>query len=332
MAELLCPSYEVTVGSEKYSEAKGQELVNARFARNMGLPIDRAEVLLVGARKHSFKKGDAVKAKIGYGDTLQPIFSGLIDNVEQNLSTVKVTALGLAVQLLRLKLNRVYLNQTAGKITTNLAQEAKLKTKKITEGINLPMYVVDEASNAFDHILELAKRCDFNTYFTEDGELVFQESGGGKNTPLQYGKEIIRVEATDFSPLYKGTRICGESPASTKGADTSHWLTKQEVKGEAGAATVLPLEDAAIRDKKTAEIVAKARMTPLCSTRGAVVDIVGRPELKLGDTVTLNDIPISDLEGELEIRSFEHYVSKARGFTTTVSCWKRENRGGESTP
>jgi hypothetical protein len=187
----------------------------------------------------------------------------------------------------------------------------------------LPTYVVDEHANAYEHVLRLAERCNFDAYITEDEQLVFKEWGTGKNYPIQFGKEIIRVETADFSPLYTGIKILGESPSSIKGADTSHWLTKQEVKGEAGNGATLSLDDPAIKDKKTAETVAKARTAKLEYTFGASVETVGKPEINLGDTVTIEDVPYSALGGKMEVRSIEHYLSKVKGFTTIINCRMR---------
>ncbi len=321
----MCPSYEVKVGSERFTSGRAPDIISVRVIRSIGLPTDSSELILVGSEDHSFKKGDAVKVQLGYDDNLKPVFNGFIDNIEYDASRVRVTALGLAVGLLRLRLNRVYLNQTAGKIVSSLAEEAKLKVKTASDGINLPMYVVDETANAFEHVLRLAERCNFDVYITEDEQLTFKEGGGGKNHSLQYGRDIIRVEALDFSPLYGRTRICGESPSSVKGSDTSHWLTKQEVTGEAGSGAVLSVLDPAIRDKKTAETVAKAGTAKLEYAFGVAVEVVGKPEIRLGDTVSLEDFPGFPSGGQLEVRSVEHYLSKVQGFTTVVNCRERGN-------
>lgn len=317
------PNYSVNVGSQKFSLDSGPDVVSIRVVRTMGLPIDGCEICLAGGKSYSFAKGDAVKVQLGYDDNFAPVFSGIVDNIEREVSAVKVTALGLAVSLLRLRLNRVYLNQTAGKIVSNLAQEAKLTVKKASDGINLPMYVVDEGKNAYEHVLRLAEQCNFDVYVTEDEALMFKEWGGGKDHTIEYGKELIQVEGSDFSPLYLSAKVYGESPSSMKGSDTSHWLTKQEVKGEAGTGAVLSLHDPAIKDKKTAETAAKARLDRMKYTFAVVVEAVGKPEVKLGDTVTLKGLSDSALSGNLEVRGIEHYLNKTKGFTTRFSCWMR---------
>lgn len=317
------PNYSLSIGSQKFSLESEPEVVSIRVIRTMGLPIDGAEVYLTGGKSYSFAKGDAVKIQLGYDDNLLPVFSGTVGNVEHEVSAVKVTALGLAVSLLRLRLNRVYLNQTAGKIVSNLVQEARLTVKKASDGINLPMYVVDEGKNAYEHVLKLAEQCNFDVYVTEDEALVFKEWGGGKDHTVDYGKELIQVEGSDFSPLYLSAKVYGESPSSMKGSDTSHWLTKQEVKGEAGTGAVLSLHDPAIKDKKTAETAAKARLDRMKHTFAVVVETVGKPEIKLGDTITLKGLSDSALSGNLEVRGIEHYLNKTKGFTTRFTCWMR---------
>jgi len=317
------PSYLVTIGSEQFSLENEPEVISVKVTRNIGLPTDSCEVYLIGSEDYSFKKADSMKIKLGYDDEIKLVFSGLVENINYEVNRVRINALGFGVKLLRLRFNRVYLNQTAGMIVKDIAQEAGIMVGEASDGISFPIYVVDDATDAFEHVLKLAERCNFEVYFTEDENLMFKEMGGGKNHSLRYGQEIIRLAAFDFSPLCTSANIFGESPSSVRGSDTYHWLTKQEVKGEAGSGTVLTIHDPAIRDKKTAETVAKARREKLGYTFGLAVETVGKPQIKLGDTVALEDVPNSALTNQLEVKSLEHYLSKSKGFTTVLSCWKR---------
>jgi hypothetical protein len=323
--DLLCPSYKVKLGSDRFISGDESKVVSIRVLRSIGLPTDSCEVFLVGKRSYSFNKGDEAKILLGYGEKTESVFSGLIEQIVRDQSLVKISAIGPALSLLRLRVNRVYLSQSAGKIVSSLAQEAKLQVKMASDGINLPTYVIDDATNAYEHVLKLADRCNFNVFINEEDQLVFEAPSEGKNYPLYFGKEIIKIDALDFSPLFAGSRIWGESPSSIKGSDTSHWLTKQEVKGEAGDEPVMSLQDPAVKDNKTAETVAKSKTSKLNITQGVVVDVVGKPEIKLGESISPKNVPISDLKSPLEIRSFEHYLSKNKGFTTTINAWARGN-------
>jgi hypothetical protein len=318
----MCPNYEVSVGNDIFSP-RDSGLVSLKVERSIGLPIDSAEILLVQNGDYAFKKGDKLKVKLGYDGKLETIFNGAVSDLKREVSALKVTALGLTASLLRLRINRVYLNQVAGKIVSNIAQEAQLTIKKASDGINLPVYIVDDSKNAYEHILKLAQRSNFNVFITEDDQLVFQErQSGSRAIEIHYGNEIICIQEIEFSPLFSGARVYGESPSSIKGSDTSHWLTKQDVKGEAGSGTMLVMEDPTLKDDKTAETVAKARTACLECTTGLVIETVGMPQISLGDTVKLVGLPNSPLSGNLEVRSFSHYLSKTKGFITKITCLK----------
>ena len=320
---MMRPAYQVNIGSESFGTEKGEDVVSIHVIRSVGLPTDSCEIFLVGSNGYSFARDDEVKVKLGYDEELVSVFSGFVDKIEQGIATVRLTALGAALGLLRLRINRVYLNQTAGKIVQDLTQEAGIKVSEASDGINLPMYVVDDTASAYEHILRLGDRCNFDVYMTSDDELMFKKWKGSKEHALEYGKDLIRVEEQDFVSLYGSTKVYGESPASVKGAETSHWLTKQEIKSEAGSGDVLAIADAAIRDTETAETVAKARLDKLKYTFAVFVETVGNPDIKVGNNVTLEGMPNSGVSGELEVRGVEHYLSKTKGFTTRIDCWMK---------
>jgi len=321
---MMRPTYQITAGSETFSTEDENAIISIHVVRSVGLPTDSCEVFLVGSKGYSFERDAEVKVKLGYDDELVIVFNGFVDKVEYGTSSVRLTALGPALSLLRLRVSRVYLNQTAGKIVQDLAQETEINIAEVSDGINLPMYVIDDTASGYEHILRLAERCNFVVYITDDNELMFKEWNGGKEHTLEYGKDLIRVEELDFVPLYVSTRIYGESPSSVKGAETSHWLTKQEIKSEAGSGDVLSISDFAIKDTETADIVAKAKLDKLKYTFATVVDTVGNPDIKLGDTLSLVGMPASSIGGSLEVRGVEHYLSKVKGFTSMINCWIKE--------
>ncbi len=321
--DVMRPNYEVTIGSKTFSRTDAPCVVNVKVSRNIGLPTDCAEVCLVGSDKYSLKKGDGAKVKLGYDDTMATTFSGYVENISHEVNRIRITALGVGAKLLRLRFNRVYLSQTAGQIVRSIAGEAGVNVKTASDGITFPVYAVDDSTNGYEHILKLAERCNFDAYVTEDEQLVFKEWGKPKNNPLKYGREIISLETFDFSPLFTSTEVFGESPSSVKGTDTYHWLTKKEVRGEAGSGAVLTVHDPVIRDQKTAQSVAVARMEKLKYTFGVVVETVGKPAIRIGENVTLEGIPYTSLKSSWEVRSIEHYLSKDKGFISIITCWRR---------
>jgi hypothetical protein len=317
------PTFYVNLGSEDYTSEKSSNLISIKSFKGIGLPTDGFEINLIGHKNFEFKKDEEAKIELGYGDKNKVVFKGFITNIDHDLSIVRVRGIGFASKLLHLRLNKVYLNQTVGKIISSIAEEANISIKTISDGINLPYYVVDEGTNGFEHLLRLAERCNFNVLFDED-KLVVKLPETGKTNTLRFGKEIIDVATFSLIPRFGGVKIFGESPSSFKGSDTSHWLTKQEVKGEDGN-SVLTLQDPAIKDKDSAQTVAKSKNAFLSYKYGLTLTVIGNVDLELGDTVILGQLPFEGLESDLEVRSLEHTLNKNKGFITKINCSVRRS-------
>ena len=50
--------------------------------------------------------------------------------------------------------------------------------------------------------------------------------------------------------------------------------------------------------------------------------VAGYPAAKLGDTVTLSDLPNKDLNAKYQIHAVTHRITKRNGFTTAISFQK----------
>lgn len=316
------PEYELKIGFETFT-SKNSEVPSLEIRRKMGLPIDSLEVTLVSRKSYSFKKDDDIAVKLGYDSKVVPVFSGLVDEFEIGISKVRLYGAGKSVKLLNMKINRVYQNQTAGDIVRSLSQDAGLKVKDCDDGIKFPYYVIDERYNAYEHLLKIADRCDFDVYITEEGELVFKRYAGKKKHTLEYGKDVIKAEFLNSPKLYQGTAVYGESPSSSKGANTYHWLTKKEVKGSAGSGVLLAIHDVAIKTQDDAGKVSQAVQSRLEYTSSLMVDTVGDPEIRLGDAIVLKGFISNSMKGEYEINGLEHCLSKASGFTSRIFCRRK---------
>ena len=99
------------------------------------------------------------------------------------------------------------------------------------DGLSFPMYVVDDTKNVYTHMKELARKCDFDLFFTGDGRLVFKKYVRHIQRSFKYGRDIIEAEVYEPAPIAGCVKVYGESPSSFKGADTAHWMAKKEVEG-----------------------------------------------------------------------------------------------------
>jgi len=318
---MLRPSYKVEIGSETF-ESGTSSVISINASLSMETPADSCEILFgIDSRSSSIREGDEILIQLGYEDRLEDVFRGLVDDVERGISEIRVLGLNPTSRLLRTKVNRVYENQSAGEIVSDLAEEADLEVEEASNGLRFPLYVVDDSKNVYKHIKDLAEKCGFDFYMTRENKLVFKKYEREEPHVLEYGKNIIEIEADKWEPLFTNVQVQGESPASFRGADTSHWLTKRRVEGSAGSGSKLLIEDPTVRDRDTAEKVAEAKLEALRRSLSGIVKILGKADVKLGDTIELKGMQRSEMNREYQVRSVEHLLSKREGFTTLIG-WK----------
>lgn len=314
------------MGSGKV-EPSSNDLMRLSLNLHLDTPADSCKIVLRSADWTSdLAAGDPVSVSLGYEDDLEAVFAGNLHSIERGLSEVRTFTLSPALKLLDLRVDEIYTDQTAGDIVNDLVDKAGLDADDVQDGLDLPSYYVDRSKNAYDHIRELAERCAFDVYITPEGKLDFREYDPPETHTLEYGKDIISIAASFKEPLYQSVKAYGESPSSSKGSDTGHWLTKDDISGEAGSGNQLEIVDPAIRDKDTADKVAKARLKMLSFSKFLKIIAPGSPEIKLGDAVEVKSMPDDSLNGEFKVMRVEHILNKIEGFTTHIECGGAEDQ------
>lgn len=320
---MLKPTYKIQIGPETFEPAATSEVISVRVSLDMDIPADSFEIMFsLSNRSSKIKEGDDASIQLGYEDHLVDVFKGAVDSVEPGITRMRITGMNLMSKLLELRVNQVYESQPAGAVVSDLTNKAGVITKEISDGINFPMYVVDDGKNAYDHVRDLAEKSGFDVYMTTENKLVFKKYERRELHVLEYGKDVIQADVQEENPLVASVVVQGESPSSFKGADTSHWLTKRQVKGVAGSGAHLLIQDPTVRDKDTAEKVATAWLDALTRTLYGIVKAIGKAEVKLGDTIEQKEMRNSKMNGEFQVRSVEHFLSKTEGFTTIIA-WRK---------
>ena len=245
-----------------------------------------------------------------------------MDNIVPEITRINVKGLNHATKLLELRINQIYESVSTSDIVQDLADREGIPIDKVEAGFNFPVYVIDDRKNTWEHIQELALNCGFDAYLTHENKLAFKEYKKETTHTVEYGINIIEIEAREDRPMIEGVSVLGESPSSFKGADTSHWVTKKAVDGVEGKKSNLLVESAVIKDKDTAAKMAKALMDTFARTLSGTVKILGVADIRLNDTVEVKSVPNEMFNGEFQIRSVEHVISKTRGYTTTLG-WRK---------
>lgn len=316
---MLYPNYRLEVGSEAFT-IDSQAVTSIIVKLSLGPKIDSCSVLLVGGLAYSIGKNDNVKVYLGYGDELDKVFTGIIDVVDRGYPHVKIDCLSPALNLARLRINRVYVNQTAGQIVSDLTSTANVNRGEVMDGLSFPAYVIDDRLNAYEHIEKLARRCGFVFYTSANGDLFFRSYEEREKHILKYGGDIVSIDVVEAIEAYDCIKVFGESPSSMIGGETYHWLTKREILGEAGRGRTLTICDFTIKDKGAAENVAQTVLDNARKSLNVVLRVVGNAKVKVNDTVEVREAPEEKLNGVFQVVEVEHYLDKVKGFTSIITC------------
>ncbi|HEX5187704.1 MAG TPA: hypothetical protein VFV86_12520, partial [Nitrososphaeraceae archaeon] len=329
----LHPSYEIKVGSSIIKSELSDTLISLLVDLTMTSYAGYVEIVLriKEDNKIEFKKNSPITVSIGYDKNPVPIFSGKINSLSIDLSQISIIALNSIYSLFNFRIDRFYENQTAGDIVKDLAKEAGVKVDDVANGFKFPYYAIDSNKNAFEHIKELAILCGFDVYCTNEDKLVFKTYESTTKHKIMYGQNIINLKKLDPITVYNSLSILGDSPSSSKGTDTSHWLTKKQIKGfaesdfkkddgdgETGKALFLTRRF--VKDEDTAVKIAAESLKKLNSKMLLQIEIVGNQEISLGDSIIIEKLPLKELNGEYRINSIEHFISKYTGYVTTLKC------------
>ena len=147
---------------------------------------------------------------------------------------------------------------------------------------------------------------------------------GGGGEGYQYGQHLLAGAAQRQPPAWGRVIVGGESPMSGAGDSTAHWLTTDDADyqgevGDSGAGGVLLLLDPAARTKDLAGRFAAGQLAAGGRRAHQVtIRVLGRPQLELGDTITVGGSPDDLLDGSGYIRALRHTFDGEAGFVTDV--------------
>jgi phage protein D len=315
---VLRPSYSVQIGSSSIDPDSSTDLISLRVDMTMNGPAGCAEsVLRLGSGGLGVEKGDSVTVSIGYKDDLTDVFTGVVDVLNPGFHSARVFALNSVSKLMRSRGNNYYEGQTCGAIVSDLVSTAEVTAGDVEDGLTLPYYAVDHTKTSHEHVMDLAKRCGFDVFADSDDQLCFKKYKSSPATTFEYGKDILHARRLDQEPVYKTVKVFGESPSSSQGDETVHWLTKEAIKGESGSGNELIVQDAALRDTDGTGSVADSIQGRYASSVVVVLETVGNAAVKLDDTVAIAGMPESSIDGEYQVTRVEHLLSKSGGYTTS---------------
>lgn len=312
--------------------------------RDMDVPADALRLHL--RERAGIAVGDAVMLELGHDGEEETVFTGAVEAVYPALAGAVVRALGSMHDLLDLRTSVTFANQSAGSIAGDLISRAGLSAGTVDGGPVLPRYVVDRALSGYRHLKDLADRLGYELYADRDGRIMFHALGpaagldalggalgalAGAATALAglgggegyaFGQHLLRATAGRRDAAWGAVEVGGESPMSSQGDTTEHWLTTNDddYRGAAGGGEpMLLVRDPAARTKDLADRFAAGRLAVAARTaREVSVTVLGRSRVDLGDTVATQDVPDESVNGSGYVRAIRHRFGEGTGFVTDM--------------
>lgn len=339
----LNPTFSLTIGSLQSTSADPQGgPTSLRVARDMDIAADCIQIEL--AERAGIQLGDPASLELGYDGNNEKIFTGEVVSLRPSIHRTTVIALGKMNSLLNLRTAATYEGQSAGSIARDLISQAGLEEGEIQDGPALPRFAIDRRLNAYMHLKGLANRLGFELYTDRDGKIMFKAFGeaagldagdglmaaaAGAATSLsvgegeyQYKKHLIWAAGDSRSPALGSLEVGGESPTSSQGDQAIHWLTTDDnaFRGSAGSGDPKRLLlDQAARTKDLSDRFAAGRLAIAQRTTHQISIIMrGRPQIELGDQLSVSDLPDDLLNGQGYLRAILHQFDAQAGFLTTL--------------
>jgi hypothetical protein len=340
----LRPTFTLTIGSLGSSTDNPVAAPDSLVVdRDMDVPADALRLHL--RERAGIAVGEEVTLALGHDGEEERVFTGAVERMRPAISGVAVRALGKTHDLLKLRTSIIYVNQSAGSIASDLIGQAGLSEGTVDDGSVLPRYVVDRAVSGYRHLKELADRLGYELYADRDGNLMFHALGpaanldalggalgavagaaagllGAGGESYAFGQQLLSA-ATRWRGVSWGTvEVGGESPISSQGDTTEHWLTTNDAdyRGSAGdAGPALLVRDPVARTKDLADRFAAGRLAVAARTEREVsITVLGRPQVDLGGTVTTDGVPDEAVNGSGYVRAIRHRFGDETGFVTEM--------------
>jgi hypothetical protein len=276
-------------------------------------------------RGQQVKSGDAMSVEVTAGSTTATVATAKVRSAESSLELVTLVGRTGMQQLAETRLNQVYENQSLGQIVGDLAQQAGVTTGDVDQGSRYSYLAVHESRSVLRAVVDLARREGMDVWFDADDRLCVKKfSKTRADHVFRYGVEILELAVTSSDPVSGRVLVHGESPSSSSGSDTWHWLVSDlaPYRGDNGSGKrVLAVQDGAVRTKAAADAAAEARLTAIRQrATTARLAVLGRPTVRLGDGIEVQDVPAGALTGVAKVAWVRHLFSVHEGYVTVVGA------------
>ncbi len=281
------------------------------------------EAFSVQVRGESIKQGDQITIELAAGDVSAKVMTAEVHSVCSSFGQTMIRGKTGMQKLAEARINQVYENQTLAQIVKDLASRASVDTGEIETGNTYSYFVVHESKSLLRHLRELAMRDGMDLFFDADNKLTLKKfNKSSADHTFYFGIDILDLEVFNHRMTSEHILVSGESPASSRGSDTWHWIAKDlsPFQSEIGQESrSLSIRDGAVRTKDAAERLAASKFGALKDhSAWGRLTLLGNPKVKLADAIEIKNAPKPELNGRFKVASVRHILNKREGYLTLV--------------
>lgn len=314
------PSANISIDGRKLT-AQEAALVRLTVSATSTGTHDAVEALFWPSSKFAdTAPGAKMEIALGNAGDEKEVWAGEVSGVRDTPVGIALDGLAGTVALSREYKSQSYVSQTVADIVRDLASAVDVDT--VEGSVKLDLYSVDNRRSVWRHLQTLARLSGASLGSSPAGALRFTAAGAlGLPKQLRHGADILswNLSRHNAPPV---AQVAAHRAASEAGAQRWHWLRNDPV--GSGAARTHVVGALSTRDAASAVGTALADRGEAAKVCGDVL-LVGNPELRPGDTVTLMNLPGND-PGTLRVLTVEHRLDAAAGFITRV--WVEAAGGG----
>lgn len=319
---MLNVDHRITIDGDVWSSTEHSRLIGLQVSASMNIPVNECQLQMTYPIGLSMEPEQEIEVELGHNGSLKTVFTGTIEAADWQIEQISIRAASAVRKLAGAKYNLYFDRPKAGDIVSALCKEADVDTAKVDPGIIFDFYAVGANLSAFEHIRRLALNNGFDLYTDPDDKLVFTLPIPGTPHDFQFGINILNLQLEHPQAQLSGISIYGESPTSLgQGPDAASWLTKKEVKGEAGdqSGIVKHIVEPAARSLQNAVLMAQARILKEKEKKHGRLKILGDSAIQLGDMALILLMPAEQQNGLYKITGITHSIHPIKGFVTILN-------------
>lgn len=295
MPNLLAPSYELTVGNQRWTEQLRSLDVELAFGPSIG----RLNAVLPTRAASRAALGDDVRLVLDSGEVRETVFIGRLVRQERRLDALVWTAIDAAGELARVRPAVTFEQLTVASAIENICSDAGVDTASLETGEQLAFYVADPGRNALEHVTRLAAFAGALVRANRDGEIESRVLQPAQATrALRYGREITSIREADVEATLEQVVVAGESGVGSPDAPEALQPTVDFFAGQRPAGpdrTVRWEWQPALRTTAAAARAGASRsLVEATAGRGGALEAFLLPAFEPGTVFEIQDLPTTD--------------------------------------